>query len=214
MRVYFISGLGADKSVFQFLDLSYCQPVFIDWIKPQHDESLKHYALRIKEAYAIPGDAIITGLSFGGMLATEIAKAFPQTKAVLLSSSKTKDELPAFYKLGKPLPVYKWPPNWVQRQIMFGLEKRFGIISPRGKEIYRGIVKRANISFNKWAVWAILHWDNTTIPANVVHIHGTADRILPISKVKANVIIKNAGHLMVIENAAEVSLVLRDKLTA
>jgi hypothetical protein len=32
-KVYFISGLGADKRAFSFLDLSFCEPVFINWIQ-------------------------------------------------------------------------------------------------------------------------------------------------------------------------------------
>ena len=71
MQVYFISGLGADKTVFQLLDLSYCEPVFIDWIKPAKKEPLKAYALRLKAEKNMPDNAVIVGLSFGGMLATE-----------------------------------------------------------------------------------------------------------------------------------------------
>ena len=48
-KIYFISGLGADKRVFSFLDLSFCDPVFIEWIPPLKKESLKEYALRLRE---------------------------------------------------------------------------------------------------------------------------------------------------------------------
>ncbi|HVX51837.1 MAG TPA: hypothetical protein VHB48_16870, partial [Chitinophagaceae bacterium] len=123
MQVYFISGLGADETVFGLLDLGYCEAVFIKWIEPLPKESLPHYALRLKEAKNIPGDALIVGLSFGGMLATEIAKVFPQTKVVLLSSSKTENELPPLYRLGRHLPIYKCPPAWMQRLIMRMLER-------------------------------------------------------------------------------------------
>lgn len=213
MRVYFLSGLGADETVFQMLALDYCEPVFIPWIQPQHNEGLKHYALRLMQQCGIPADATIAGLSFGGMLATEIAKAFPKTKVVLLSSSKTRHELPFLYKLGKYLPIYKWPPNAMQRLVMRLLEKRFGVKSAEGKKIYRGIVNRADIAFNDWAMWAILHWDNDVIPPNIFHIHGNADKILPARKVKADIIVKNGGHLMVMENAGEISEILRKYLT-
>jgi hypothetical protein len=46
-KVYFISGLGADKRAFSFLDLSFCEPVFIEWIKPLKNETLQGYALRL-----------------------------------------------------------------------------------------------------------------------------------------------------------------------
>lgn len=207
MQVYFISGLGADSTVFQLLNLQFCNPVFTEWIKPDCKETLQHYALRLKAACSIPGDAIIVGLSFGGMLATEIAKAFPATKVILLSSSKTKNEIPGFYKLGKYLPLYKWPPAFMQKAIMQALVGRFGVHSNSGTEIYRAIVNRASITFNNWAIWALLHWDNTIVPPNITHIHGTADKILPYTS--ADIIIPNAGHLLVMENALEVSAILK-----
>ena len=63
-KVYFISGIGADKRVFSFLDLSFCEPVFLDWIAPNKQESLESYALRLRneipEAHPVIG-AVIEG---------------------------------------------------------------------------------------------------------------------------------------------------------
>jgi len=104
-KVYFISGLGADKRVFSFLDLSFCVPVFIEWITPLKKESLESYALRLSKN--IPEiNPTIVGISFGGMLATEIAKANPDIKAIIISSNKTSAELPNLFRIGKYLPVY------------------------------------------------------------------------------------------------------------
>jgi hypothetical protein len=81
-KIYFISGLGADKRIFSFLDLSFCEPVFVDRITPLKNESLQGYALRLGKN--IPGkDPVIIGISFGGMLATEIAKVNPSPKSSL-----------------------------------------------------------------------------------------------------------------------------------
>ncbi|HLG39082.1 MAG TPA: hypothetical protein VI461_05410, partial [Chitinophagaceae bacterium] len=66
-KVYFISGLGGDKRVFSFLDLSFCEPVFIEWIKPLKKESLESYALRLRNQ--IPEkNPVIVGVSLGGMM--------------------------------------------------------------------------------------------------------------------------------------------------
>lgn len=210
MQVYFITGLGADKSVFQLLRLNYCAPIFVDWIKPMRKETLQHYALRLVDEYNIPFNAVIVGLSFGGMLATEIAKACPAAKVILLSSAKTAKEIPAFYKLGKYLPVYKWVPAGIQKLIMLAQEGRFGVRSTQGKLIYRQVVKQADISFNTWAIWALIHWNNKYIPPTITHIHGTNDKILPYKLVKANITLMHGGHLMVMENAGAVSDILEE----
>src|SRR5687768_12603951 len=96
-KVYFISGLGADERAFSFLDLGFCEPVFIPWVRPLEGETVPAYAVRLKER--IPEDfPIIVGLSFGGMVAVEIGKAFPCKKIVLLSSAKTQKEIPFYLK--------------------------------------------------------------------------------------------------------------------
>ncbi len=78
-NVYFISGLGADKRAFQFLNLRFCNPVFVEWIKPEHEESISDYAARLKDQIR-DDHPVIVGLSFGGMIAVEYAKKFPVKK--------------------------------------------------------------------------------------------------------------------------------------
>jgi len=209
MQVYFLSGLGADKTVFQLLDVSWCTPVFIDWIKPQKRETLQQYALRLKAAYNIPDDAVIVGLSFGGILATEIAKQFPQTRAILLASAKTRREVPAIYRAGRYLPFHNWLPAGLQKWFMLQMEKRFGITSEVGKKIYHNVIEQADISFNAWAVGALLRWDNMQVPPNLVHIHGTADKILFFKNIDSPIIIQDGGHLMIIEQAGMIGELIK-----
>jgi len=210
MKIYFFSGLGADKTVFQFLDLSFCEPVFIDWILPAYNESLASYALRLKAHYNIPDDAHICGLSFGGMLATEIAKKYTGIKATLISSAKTKYELPPFYRLGKYLSVHAWTPGSLQRWFMLYIKDVFGLKDPAHIQVYEALIKNADIAFNKWAITALVNWNNTQIPSNVSHIHGTTDKILPYKYVSCNYTIRNGGHLMIMEQAAMISKLLND----
>ena len=46
MKIYGISGLGADKRVFEYLTLDY-QFIPIDWIKPEDKETIEEYSLRL-----------------------------------------------------------------------------------------------------------------------------------------------------------------------
>ncbi len=49
-------------------------------------------------------------MSFGGMLASEMAKAEPGIKAIIISSNKSSKEFPSYLRIGKYLPLYKWMP--------------------------------------------------------------------------------------------------------
>lgn len=212
MNVFFLSGLGADRTVFQFLDYSIFKPIFIDWIPPKKNESLPNYALRLKEKF-IPDNAIIIGLSFGGMLATEIAKNFPASKAILISSSKTKSELPPIYKTGKYLSLHHWCSYALQKWFMLQIKPMFGISSEKTGKIYEEIIRKSDPSFNRWAVDAILNWKNIEVPKNLVHIHGTHDKILPYKYIQCDYAINGGGHLMIMEQADALSELIKTIIT-
>lgn len=86
------------------------------------------------------------------------------------------------------------------------------ILGTRGAEqrkVQRQILQDSDSSFTRWAVHAILTWKNTTVPPNVIHIHGTADRLLPYRYVKADYTVDKGRHIMILDNAEEISQLLK-----
>ncbi len=210
-KVYFISGLGADRRVFAYLDLSFCEPVFIDWIKPFKKESLESYAHRLLSL--IPeNDPAIVGVSFGGMLATEMAKENPSAKSIIISSNKTKDEFPGYLRIMKFFPIYKWIPSKLLKRLLLALSWILGVKKENHKKELRKIILDSNMSFIKWALGSIFNWKNRTVPPNLVHIHGTADKLLPYRFVKADYTVKGGTHVMTMNKAKEVSEILKSLL--
>jgi len=207
--VYFISGLGADKRVFSFLDLSFCQPVYVDWIEPLVNESLESYALRLRKTIS-QTDPTIVGISFGGMLATEMAKADPGMRAIIISSNKTADEFPKYLRLGKYFPFYKWLPGKMMKRSAYLIKWIFGRNGKEQKKVFLEIVRDTDPDFVKWAITSILNWKNKEIPKNLVHLHGTADRLLPHRLVKADHLIKGGNHVMPMDSHAAVSALLKE----
>ena len=208
-KVYFISGLGADKRVYSFLDLSFCDPVYINWIDPIKNESLESYALRLRKTIPQP-DPVIVGISFGGMLATEMAKADPQIKAIIISSSKTADEFPAYLRIGKYIPFYRWMPGAMMKRSAYLIKWFFGRNGKEQKKVFLDIIRDMDPHFVKWAITSILHWGNKEIPSNLVHLHGTADRLLPHRYVHADHLVKGGNHVMPMDSHEEVSLLLKE----
>ena len=207
-KVYFISGLGADKRAFSFLDLSYCQPVFIDWPAPSANETLQSYAHRIFQTIK-DEEAIIVGLSFGGMLATEIAKKYPQTKVILISSCKTYKEIPGYLRFWRYLPLYKLHSHRLKKLSGMVPSKVLGVTGAEQKKIQRQILNDSDPAFTRWAIGAILNWKNMTVPQNITHIHGTADSLLPYKYVQPHHTIQGGAHIMIMDKATEVSELLR-----
>src|SRR6188474_3274769 len=97
-EIYLLSGLGADKRVFDFVDFSGFNVNHIDWIEPQDNESLERYASRLLEQIKTPRPSLI-GVSFGGMVAVEIAKLMETNKIIIVSSAKTKLDIPIHFRM-------------------------------------------------------------------------------------------------------------------
>ncbi|MEP6597337.1 MAG: alpha/beta hydrolase [Ginsengibacter sp.] len=210
--IYCIPGLGANEKVFQFLDLSFAKPVFIKWIPPLKNETLAEYAMRIKEQFIHDKNPIILGLSLGGMLAVEIAKTITSAKVILISSSKTKNEIPFYWKMFRHAPVYKILPGWIIKKGSLIQLYFLGAHLPSTKKYLSVVLNEMDLPFYRWAVHALVNWKNEVIPSNVIHIHGTKDNLLPYRYVNADITLENGGHLMILENAEEVSACLKQIL--
>ena len=208
-KVYFISGLGADRRVFEFLDLSFCQPVFLDWIKPLKNESLTSYAARLCSSVKEP-DAILVGMSLGGMMATEFARTHPAAKVIILASNKTSKEFPGYLRiLLNYLPLYKLTTRTLLIRIMPIILWFLGAKTERQRQLLRNVVMETDIPFIKWSISAVAKWKSVGIPANVTHIHGTADRILPYKYVKPHYTVEGGEHLMIKTKPGEISALLK-----
>jgi len=111
LKAYFISGLGADKKAFQKIKLpSAYEPVYLDWIPPQKNESLCNYARRFSSLIKNDDAFILIGLSFGGMLASEIARLRRPMKTIIISSLASSNELPWYFKQAGKIGLHKAVP--------------------------------------------------------------------------------------------------------
>lgn len=196
-KIYVLSGLGADKRVFKYLDFSSYEVTFIDWITPLDSETIEDYAKRLSKVIISP-KPIIIGLSFGGMMAVEIGKLVETEKIILIASAKTKNEIPFYYKLAGALKLHKLLPTKLMKQANFFSFWLFGISRMEDKKLLAAILQDTEELFLKWALDKIVTWKNNFIPINTKHIHGTWDRILPIGFVKCDIRIKSGGHFMTI----------------
>jgi pimeloyl-ACP methyl ester carboxylesterase len=182
--------------------------VYVPWISPIKNESLREYALRLRKE--IPEEhPIIVGISFGGMLATEIARTDESIRAIIISSNKTSAEFPSYLRSLRFFPFYKWLPGGMIKSSARIIKWFMASKGKAQKKLLLQIIRDTDMNFIRWAIPAIINWRNIECPANVVHIHGTNDRILPCSRVKADYIIKGGTHAMPLYKVREISELLR-----
>jgi pimeloyl-ACP methyl ester carboxylesterase len=208
MKIYAISGLGADERAFQFIEFPH-EVVHVKWITPLEDEPMGSYAKRLSDQIDTSAPFALVGLSFGGMLATEMCKFINPEHTILLSSAETKKEIPWWFKaIGKMKITNLVPGGFVEvpRPLASWF---FGTKNP---ELLDYILEDVDVSFVKWAVKQIMNWDNKTPAKNVLKIYGQSDRVLPPKKGVKAILIKDAGHFMVADNAAEISTIINKEL--
>lgn len=210
-NLYLISGLGADKRAYQNLDLSQYQFEHLDWLVPNKNEELSAYAKRFSKLI-VRDQPVIVGLSFGGIMAVEVAKHIPDSKLILISSIKTKFELPKIYRLCGVLRVNKLVPSFLLKRSQWLLFKAFGIKDKISKKLLKVIINETDAAFLKWAIDKIVNWNNEKLPDKVIHIHGTSDKIFPISNISDVVTVNKGGHFMVFDRADEVTQLLRQAI--
>jgi len=212
--IYLFSGLGADHRVFAHLDLSGFEVKHVHWLKPRPAEALESYVFRLAAHHQIPKQgASVLGLSFGGICISELAKYYDFNKTILISSAKTKDELPQVLSFSKLFSIHKKIPSpsrfkWANPLIYWF----FGVKTEQEKQLLREIMADADPDFEQWAIEKIVHWENRQVPKNCLHIHGDSDRLIPIHQVDYSIRIKGAGHFMVWNKAAEISFHIRNFL--
>ncbi len=213
LNVYCISGMGVDERMFKNLELNNCNIIHIKWSTPFKNEKLPEYALRLAEIIDTSKPFALIGVSFGGMCCMEIAKKLKPAKTFLVSSSKTRAELPQKIKIWSRVPLYKKLSDDVYRKAALLLKNLFGVTSKEQGERFKQMLNTAPKDYFKGAVHCIMSWRNLEVPENIIHIHGTADQVLPYKKiVNCTYTINEGTHFMVVNRAPEINEIINKEL--
>ena len=161
------------------------------------------------------GRPVLMGVSFGGMMAIEIAKKMPGARVILVSSVREHSQIPFWIKIGG-----RFYPRWLnpgvkapRRWMGFAENYFIGVESAEDSRLVSEFQNKVDRRFLYWSIHAIARWQNQWTPASFFHIHGGKDKMFPIRKVQPTHIISDGGHLMVFNRAGQVSGVLKQLLS-
>lgn len=208
MKIYAISGLGADERVFKKLKLDY--PIhIIQWYAPNKEKDLSTYAKSLLEQIDLNDQVILIGVSFGGMIAIALQPYVHPMLTILISSAQNKYELPVLYRWVGKMQILRWiPSKWMK------IPKSFAkwLFKAEDEQTLYAIIRDTDLQFLKWALLAITSWDEDNTYANVVKIHGTKDRVIPYRASKRLITVKDGGHFMIVDKAAELSQIINKQI--
>lgn len=204
--VYLIPGQGADARQFQRLQLDPDYEIrHIEYFTPEKGWEMKDFAQALSQQIDTTTNYVIIGVSLGGMLATEMGEFLSPEKIILISSAKSRDELPGRYTFQKTIPINKLVPRGM---IKWGAKQLQPLVEPDSKEdrqVFLDMLNDKDPLFLKRTIAMIIRWERDEYSNDIVHIHGDDDHTLPLKNVAYNYLIENGSHMMVYTRAEEIS---------
>ena len=199
IHVYLMPGMAANPSIFEFIKLPEDQfrLHWLEWFIPQKNEPLQHYAQRMN-AKIEHNNAVILGVSFGGILVQEMAKLKSFRKVIVVSSVKSMHELPKRMKILKLTKAYNAIPTSLVKNIDLLAKYTFGESIDRRIELYRKYLSISDKDYLDWAIKNVVCWEQEKPQHNTIYIHGDKDGVFPHSCTADTHIIKGGTHIMII----------------
>ena len=209
MKLYTISGLGADEKVLEKLTFNQnIEVVHIPWLIPNIDEDFYEYIMRMSASIDDSEEFYLLGYSFGGIVVQEIHKLKPAKKIVILGSIRSDLEKSKLIKAGQKTNAIRYIPTRVfngNTTLFYSFfRKLFDPKNPKLTQYFR--VK--DPYYLKWSMDKVAHWKFDKIP-DVIQILADKDIVFPIKNSQPDFVIKNATHLFPVTKAKEVSEILK-----
>ena len=214
LHIYFVPGLAASSKIFEYLKFpeEKYELHFLEWLLPLSEkETIEDYAQRMAISIT-ESSPVLIGVSFGGIIVQEISKYLSPKKIILISSVKSRDELPKRLKAIQLTKAYKLFPAKAITNIEELSIYAFGNFAKKRVGLYKEYLSIRNEKYLAWAIYNMLHWQQISPLKNTLHIHGNNDGVFPIKHIKNCVTINKGTHIMILNKAKSISKIIIDSL--
>ncbi|MEM7511142.1 MAG: alpha/beta hydrolase [Bacteroidota bacterium] len=211
-HIYTISGMGMNEKLFRKLDFPF-PSTHLPWIEPKKGESLRDYSKRIGSIIPENQPVILIGLSFGGVVALEMAEWLNPEKVVLISTIKTRKERPFFFRFMEYIPLYLFQNRALQNATIGLWGPFFGINNKADIRRVMGLFCDLSNDYFRWAIGQMVKLKRSSWKVDIVHIHGTKDRVFPSKYLQDAHLIEGGGHAMIIRESEAIAKIISRFLT-
>ncbi|MHC4442003.1 MAG: alpha/beta fold hydrolase [Planctomycetota bacterium] len=213
-RLILIPGMGADERLFgpqREAGLDFEVPPFPI---PEPQDDMAAFAARVRDQIDLNGPCVVGGVSFGGMLACELARICQARCVLLIASCSNASKIPKYYRFAEL--ISRAIPNFLIRRRCVASSRMLAKLESLNDQQYRlirNMSRNVPILFLRQAAKMILNWDNSSpMPCSVHHIHGAKDRIIPLRNLAPDEIIPDGGHLINLTHSQIVNRFIRKYL--
>jgi pimeloyl-ACP methyl ester carboxylesterase len=199
IHVYFMPGMAANAAIFEYIKLpeDRFQIHLLEWVIPTMAESIASYAKRmtLKIEHSNP---VLIGVSFGGVIVQEMAKQISCRKLIIISSVKSKAELPRKMRIAKITRAYKLLPTQFVSDFEAFANYAFGDTIKKRVNLYKKYLSVSDKKYLDWAIHNMVCWEQEKVIPNIIHIHGDKDPVFPIKNISNSIVVKGGTHIMII----------------
>ena len=209
-HIYFVPGLAASAAIFEFIRLpeSTFEMHVIEWLIPESaHESLEHYAHRMSKYVEFP-NAVLIGVSFGGVMVQEMKKYVHPKQVIIISSIKNRNEMPRSMRFAQITHAHKLLPTTAFSNLEKYERFAFSHSIKSRIQLYKKYLSMRDSLYLPWAVNTIVNWNRTETDPEIIHIHGTDDFVFPVKYLQNFQKVDRGTHVMIINKAKKISTIL------
>ena len=198
-HVYMMPGMAADKSIFQYIRLpkSSYEIHLLEWLIPEKNELLQHYAERMC-SFVKHENIVLIGVSFGGVLVQEMLEFVSVKRLIIISSVKSRGELPKIMKTASTTGLYRLLPTGLISHFDTLANLAVGDYAKKRVELYKKYLTITDTAYLDWAIENMVRWDREEPLPKTVHIHGDKDEIFPYKHIEGSILVPGGTHVMII----------------
>lgn len=206
-RIVLLPGLGADPRIFDRQQRYFGNDLECpDWLQPGINESSDDYARRWAEKLLpAPGDTrplFLGGVSFGGMVAMQMAQHLRPEAIILLGSCRSTTAKPPRWQVARK--VSDLIPRWLFGRSFLAAAGLWVSILDQMDGPHRSVMIAMSADSDpdliRWGGHACADWafDESTIPdfPPVHQIHGRLDAIIPLHPGDPDSVIPDGRHII------------------
>lgn len=199
IHVYLMPGMAASPKIFEHIKLpeNQFEIHYLEWFLPLTDETISDYALRMTKRI-LHENIVLLGVSFGGVLVQEMSKHIKVKKLIIVSSVKSKHELPKKMLLAKTTMAYKLLPIQLVSNVELFAKYAFGSNITKRLDLYKKYLSVNDSGYLSWAIKEMVCWSQANYQTDIIHIHGDNDAVFPIKNISNCITITGGTHIMII----------------
>lgn len=202
IHVYCMPGMAASSAIFEYINLptDKFELHFLEWTIPVVGTSITEYAQNMSTKIKHE-NVVLLGVSLGGLLVQEMSNFVIVRKVIIISSVKTRYELPKRMLFARYTNVHKILPTGLIGNVELLAKYAFGESVTKRLLLYERYLSIRDKSYIDWCIDQLVNWKCEKPCDNLVHIHGEKDNVFPISNITDCLQVVNGTHTMIIHRA-------------